>query len=378
MKMIRRPFGKGPAISLFTLGTMRAIESASQMYEIVKEALRIGINHIDTSPSYGASEKLLGLALNELNTENLKPSGDWVITSKILPGISLKEGKEQLQKIISRLGIKRIHNLAIHGINKPEHLEWVLNGQGKELIKWAENKHLIGQIGFSSHGSIELIEKAINSNFFNFCYLHLHLLDQERIPIAKKALKKGLGVIAISPADKGGKLYAPSETLLNQCKPFYPLELAYRFLIAKGITSLTLGASNIDNFNLAKKLSKSNWELTDQEILSINRLNKESKIRLGVDLCGQCRQCLPCTNEVPIPTLLHLRNILIAHDLKEFSKERYNLIGEAGHWWETKDASSCENCGDCLPRCPNNLDIPKLLKETHQLLKGPRRKRLWD
>jgi len=55
--------------------------------------------------------------------------------------------------------------------------------------------------------------------------------------LAEQAIKKGMGVLAISPADKGGRLYSPSDILVEASKPFHPLELAYRFLLAKGITT---------------------------------------------------------------------------------------------------------------------------------------------
>ena len=44
----------------------------------------------------------------------------------------------------------------------------------------------------------------------------------------------------------------------------------------------------------------------------------------------------PCPNEIPIPEILRLRNISIGYGQYEFAKERYNLIGRAGHWWEEK------------------------------------------
>lgn len=81
--------------------------------------------------------------------------------------------------------------------------------------------------------------------------------------------------------------------------------------------------------------------------------------------------------EVPIPELLRLRNLRLGHDLQEFTEERYNLIGQAGHWWESVNAAGCERCGECLPRCPHQLPIPELLAETHQLLAAAPRRRLW-
>ncbi len=377
MNTKRNSFGIGPEVSLFTLGTMRAIESIDQMYSIVKEACLVGINHIETAPAYGPAENFLGQSLNKLRAQGIQPKGDWVITSKVLPGTSIENGKKQIQGILSRLEISKIHNLAIHGLNLSEHLEWVLNGEGSKLLQWAKSNDLIGQVGFSSHGSIALIKDAINSNKFTFCSLHLHLLDQTRIPLAQTALNAGMGVMAISPADKGGHLHAPSKTLTNDCFPLNPLELAYRFLLAQGISTLTLGAYKPEELHLAKKLISSNAPLNSSEQNAINRLKQNIKKRLGNTFCGQCRQCLPCPKEISIPDLLRLRNLAIGLDLESFSKERYNLIGKAGHWWESHDARACERCGECLPRCPHNLIIPDLLEETHKKLADTPRRRLW-
>ncbi len=374
----RRAFGRGPKVSLFTLGTMRALDSEEQMHAVVKAALSSGINHIETAPAYGPAQTFLGRALKRLRDKQQEPKGGWIITSKLLPGIALEESKKQLQDTLKQLGIKQIDNLAIHGLNLNEHLDWVLKGEGADFLCWAEQENLIGQVGFSSHGSYSLIQKAIESNRFQFCSLHLHLLDPRRLPLAKIALAKGMGVMAISPADKGGRLQEPSATLVQDCYPIAPLELAYKFLLAEGISTLTLGAFDPKDLNLAKKLAIAVGPLSELEANSLAHLHEEGRRRLGKNLCGQCKACLPCPNNVPIPELLHLRNLLIGHDLKTFTQERYNLIGKAGHWWERLDASKCKNCGECIPRCPNKLTIPELLEETHRQLAAKQRKRLWD
>ncbi len=377
MKLVKRSFGVGPPVSLFTLGTMRSIQSSDQMYSVVKAACSIGINHIETASSYGPSERFLGDALKRLKDKDLEPTGGWVITSKLLPGSSLVEGKRQLHQLLTNLGISKLDNLAVHGLNLPEHLEWALNGEGAKLLEWAQTEDLVGQIGFSSHGSIPLIREAIESKHFKFCSLHLHLLDPARIPIARFALESGIGTMAISPADKGGHLHTPSRTFTEDCSPVPPLELAYRFLLAKGISTLTVGAVEPRDLALAEKLLNANTPLDKQEQKALINLKMKREERLGESLCNQCRECLPCPKDIPIPELLRLRNLSIGHDLHRFAKERYNLIGRAGHWWESINANACERCGDCLPRCPYQLAIPKLLSETHQLLKEKPRRRLW-
>ena len=373
----RRPFGSGRPVSLFTLGTMRSVESVAQMGAVLTAALEAGINHLETAPAYGPAESFLGTVLAELEARNSQQRRELVLTSKLLPGLSLAEGKEQLAGLLRRLRIQRLDNLAVHGLNLSEHLDWALRGPGRELLAWALGEGLVGQVGFSSHGSTELIAEALASGHFSFCSLHLHLFDQERIPLARAALAAGLGVMAISPADKGGRLYAPPAELLADCAPYAPLELAYRFLLAAGISTLTLGASQPADLAWAQRLAAADHPLREGEHHALEQLEQAGRRRLGESRCGQCRQCLPCPSSVPIPALLRLRNLALGHGMESFASERYALIGRAGHWWEQHDASACNRCGDYLPRCPLGLPIPELLAETHQRLAAPPRRRLW-
>ncbi|KGG12955.1 putative oxidoreductase [Prochlorococcus sp. MIT 0601] len=353
------------------------VASSEVMLSILKEARLAGINHIETSPAYGLTQKFLGEALQKLNSQPARYQQKWVITSKVLPGISFIKGQKQLRDTLKDLRLESIDNLAVHGLNLWEHLHWAIYGDGFKLIQWALRKNLVKQWGFTSHGSQELIQEAIKTGQFNFCSLHLHLLDQERIPLAQLALNSGMGVMAISPADKGGHLHSPSKTLIKDCAPIHPLKLAYRYLLSNGISTLTLGASGPEDLTLAKELSSSDGKLTQEEESAIKNLQTEGRRRLGKTFCGQCRECLPCPKEVPITEILRLRNLSIGHDLQSFAKERYNLIGKAGHWWERYNASACERCGECLPRCPNNLKIPDLLEETHKKLLDKPLRRLW-
>ncbi len=376
--MLRRPFGGRADVSLFTLGTMRALQSPEQMLDVLRAAHAAGINHLETAPAYGPAEAFLGQALAQLKEEGTEPAdGGWVITSKLLPGQSFLSGCEALDASLGRLGISTLDNLAIHGLNLESHLDWVLSGEGARLIDWALATGRVRQVGFSSHGSNALIERAITSDRFSFCCLHLHLLDPTRMPLAREALERSMGVLAISPADKGGRLQAPSDLLKADCSPFQPLQLAYRFLLAAGVSTLTVGAQSTDDLQLARSLAASDGPLDVEEQRVLAQLHAQRERRLGHDLCSQCRACLPCPNDVPIPDLLRLRNLARGHDLMEFAGERYNLIGRAGHWWETVDASQCGSCGDCLPRCPHQLPIPDLLADTHRLLAAAPRRRLW-
>jgi predicted aldo/keto reductase-like oxidoreductase len=356
---------------------MRAVEDPAQMEAVLRAALAAGLNHLETAPAYGPAETYLGGALRRLERESPGLRQRLVLTSKLLPGVPLAEGQARLRACLERLGVDRLDNLAVHGLNRSEHLAWALAGEGADLLAWALGEGLVGQVGFSSHGSTDLIAAAIESGRFGFCSLHLHLFDQERLPLARRALAAGLGVMAISPADKGGRLYDPPPLLVADCAPFAPLELAYRFLLAEGVSSLSLGAAAPSDLAWAVRLAAADGPLEEAERAAIERLAAAGRQRLGPERCGQCRACLPCPVSVPIPELLRLRNLAVGHGMEAFARERYNLIGRAGHWWEELDASACRRCGACLPRCPHGLAIPDLLADTHARLAAAPRRRLW-
>jgi predicted aldo/keto reductase-like oxidoreductase len=183
--------------------------------------------------------------------------------------------------------------------------------------------------------------------------------------------------MAISPADKGGRLQDPPALLVADCAPWSPLQLAYRFLLAQGISTLTVGAASPGDLDLAGTLAFASQPLSAEEGHTLQRLQAKVKERLAKEWCGQCQACLPCPQDVPIPSLLRLRQLAIGHGMEAFARERYNLIGQAGHWWELVNAQGCERCGACLPRCPLHLPIPELLTDCHRRLAAAPRHRLW-
>ena len=84
---------------------MRALGSADQMAEVLEAAVEAGINHLETAPAYGPAERFLGEALRRCPGP---ADGDWVITSKLLPGVSFELGQCQLQAILDRLQRQRL------------------------------------------------------------------------------------------------------------------------------------------------------------------------------------------------------------------------------------------------------------------------------
>jgi len=372
-----RRFGKtNLQLSVFSLGTMRYL-SEDNAQKTIQQAVSLGINHLETARGYGKSEQYLG---NTLRSGLPMSRSQLHITSKIPPVADADTMRRYLDQSLERLGLDYLDCLAIHGLNTWEHLDWVLvDGGCMQAVQEAVADGRVRHVGFSTHGSLEVIKAAINTNLFEFVNLHYYYFFQRHSSAIELAQERDLGVFIISPADKGGRLYTPPSTLKDLCYPFSPLELNYRFLLCDPrITTLSVGPASPDELAEPLSVAECDSSLTPLEIEVLQRLEAQAKTALGVDRCSQCYACLPCPESINIPEVLRLRNLAVAYDMTEYGKYRYQMFENAGHWFPGVKGNRCTQCGDCLPRCPEHLDIPTLLSDTHQRLDGSSGRRLWE
>ena len=378
-----RRFGKTElTVPVFTLGGMRIpfgeddSEAAAKEENAVRtvcKAVELGLTHLETARGYGNSEVLYGKALKHLNRDEL------VITTKIGPTDTEDQMRESIEDSLARMGIDYFDNFDIHGINTDEKLKKSVGSSGTmKAIRKAMDEGLIKHLGFSTHGPLDIILKTIETQEFESVNLFYFYFQQRNEPAVARAAELDMGVFIISPSDKGGMLYRPPDKLSRLAEPYTPAALSHRFLLAdERVHTLSLGAASPEEFALHLAVADMVGPLTEEEQALLGNVHQAMCDTLGGTYCDECQKCLPCPEDINIPEVLRLRNLARGLDMMDFGRFRYKMFGGAGEWYPGAKPDTCTDCGDCEPRCPLDLKIVELLRETDEQLGGEEGKRLW-
>jgi aryl-alcohol dehydrogenase-like predicted oxidoreductase len=254
---------------------------------LIHKALDAGINCLDTAPSYGNSEIVIGEALKQTS---VTPT---IVSKVLLPNISdngttnSKEISSSIESSLQSLGIETLDILLIHNTS----VNALKSEEVRTALQDAKQQGKVRFIGASCYAD-DLPAEVLSYPDFRVMQVPFNLLDQKMAAgFFQAALTNGIGVFARSIYLRGVLTpqvnCLPERLLPLKAAAFKALEiagdevrglseLALRFSLSfSGVSSVLIGVKNVSEL-------ESNLADAERGVLSAELLTQLRTVDLGV------------------------------------------------------------------------------------------------
>jgi len=352
----------GRSVSALGFGAMRLPPDDAEAVRIMRRAIDLGVNYLDTAPGYsdGRSERLLGEAIKPYDRTQLTLS-----TKNPIRDASGEGFRERLEASLREMGVESIDVYHMWGIRWEVYEKFITAPGGPmEEAKKAKEEGLIHHIAFSFHGEPGDLIRIVDTGEYEVCTAQYNALDRSNEAGLAHAHASGLGVVIMGPVG-GGRLAEPSPAIqkLIPGGARSSAEVALRFVLSNPNVSCAIsGMSAMEQVEENIATAGRGEALSAAERKRVEEMLEENQ-RLADLYCTGCKYCMPCEHGVDIPENFRLMNYLRIYGLEEYARRQYADLRERG-----KSADACVQCGECEAKCPQTIAIMEQLEEVRRAL----------
>ena len=299
-----------------------------QSVAVVKRALDLGINFLDTARAYTNSEERIGEAIKGQRSKCL-------IASKTVARTA-DQAQKDLRTSLSLLRTSSIDVYQIHNVNSDEALQEVVKRGGVlEAIKVAQKRGKVDFIGITSHRPSVLV-KAMRSGEFDTVMVPLNYVERtplrELIPLANRL---NIGTIIMKPLGGGAFTNAVE---------------ALKFILIQPVSTVVPGMCSIEE--VVQNAGVGSMPLTLDK--DAEECLEEQANTLGRIFCRACEYCQPCPEGIPVSSLLRVDTFIKRMGWEGWYARNRDAVRKYGH---------CQECRQCELRCPYQLPILELMAD---------------
>lgn len=368
--------------------------------EMVDYAYRNGVNYYDTSPAYlqGQSEEAAGIALSRY------PRESYYIATKLsnFNNFSREAGLKMYRDSQKALRTHYFDYYLLHAIGTSgfEGFEerYINNGLLDFLLEEREAGR-IRNLGFSFHGRKEVFDQfmALHEKYhWDFVQIEMNYVDWKHAKVPENVnadylydelTKRNIPATIMEPL-LGGRLAKLPAAIAEKMKEREPqmsiASWAFRFCgsypniltVLSGMSSMDPLIENVETFSHFKPLN-------DEEKAFLMEMANLMEDYPTVP-CTACSYCMPCPYGIDIPTIFrhyndHVNSGEIAQSCEQdhFQRLKRRYLVSYDRAVETvRQADHCIGCGQCRPKCPQSIDIPRALRHIDRYVEKLKRETL--
>jgi len=368
--------------------------------EMVDYAYRNGVNYYDTSPAYlqGQSEEAAGIALSRY------PRESYYIATKLsnFNNFSREAGLKMYRDSQKALRTDYFDYYLLHAIGTSgfEGFEerYINNGLLDFLLEEREAGR-IRNLGFSFHGRREVFDRFMElyeKYHWDFVQIEMNYVDWKHAKVPENVnadylydelTKRNIPATIMEPL-LGGRLAKLPAAIAEKMKEREPqmsiASWAFRFCgsypniltVLSGMSSMDPLIENVETFSHFKPLN-------DEEKAFLMEMANLMEDYPTVP-CTACSYCMPCPYGIDIPTIFrhyndHVNSGEIAQSCEQdhFQRLKRRYLVSYDRAVETvRQADHCIGCGQCRPKCPQSIDIPRALRHIDRYVEKLKRETL--
>jgi predicted aldo/keto reductase-like oxidoreductase len=328
-------------------------------FNLIDYAYKNGVNYFDTAMPYtdGKNETFVGEALKRY------PRESFYLATKLSFGMvkSREEVLNLIDKQLKNLQTDYIDMYLLHALNKdriPQIKEWGV----LDIVEGWKKEGKIKNIGFSFHDDYDTFVEILNMYDWDFCQIQINYMDinfQQGLKGYYDLEKRNIPVVVMEPI-KGGKLASFNkdiEKIFTDYSDASVASWALRWVgslngvkvILSGMNEMDQLVDNLDTFDNFKKLSTEELDKIEEVRAALNNV-------FAVP-CTDCKYCLPCTVNINIPGFFKIFNDFVMYENEGSAKWQYKLLMN-----NSNNFIECIECGICMEKCPQKIEIPKELQ----------------
>jgi len=357
--------------------------------QLVDFAIAHGVNYFDTAPVYvqGGSERATGIALKRHSRD------EFYVATKMSNFFStdFNAGVEMYKKSMQDLQVDYLDYYLLHSLggggDRGFDGRFINNGLLDFLLKEREAGR-IRHLGWSFHGPQDEFDRILawhEKVHWDFVQIQLNYSDwahaSERNVNAEylygELVKRNIPAVIMEPL-LGGRLSNLPQHIVARLKERNPqgsaASWAFRYAgTLENVLTVLSGMTYMEHLQDNLRTYAPLVPLTDDDKKFLYE-TAELMLQYPVIPCNACDYCMPCPYGIDIPGVFVYYNQCIneGNVPKSSMDENYRkarrafLVGYDRNIEKVRQADHCTNCKQCVPLCPQKINIPIELQQIDQ------------